>query len=92
MILKVDIEQKDIQQGFGALSVEEIAATLYNAFHGHCECASHPFTWDDSGDFHGTVPWGEGRREASDEVVQAFRYAAIAAREALKSTGVGHLS
>ena len=91
MKVKISIEQEDINRDFGGVTVEQLAATIYNAFHGHCECASHPFTWSDVGDFHGAVPWSEGRREEGDGVVQAFRLAAIAAYDALHSTGVGHL-
>ena len=85
------IEQDDIKRDFGFVTTEQLAATLYNAFHGHCKCASHPFTWDDVGNFHGYIPWDEGRRNAEDDVVQAFRLAAIAAYDTLSKTGVGHL-
>ena len=85
------IEKKDLERKFGALTQEDIAATLYNAFHGECICASHPFEWSDNGDFHGEVPWERMAYEEGDVVVQAFRLAAIAAYDALRSTGVGHL-
>lgn len=88
----VTIEREDVAKRFGAVRVEEIAATLYNAFHGHEECCVHPFFWDDNGDFHGTLPWDQMKPNGGDDVVQAFRLAALAAYDALKSTGVGHLS
>lgn len=91
MKVNYTIEQSDIKRDFGQVSLEELAATMYNAFHGHCECAAHPFTWDDNGDFHGYLPWDEGKRNAGDDVVQAFRLAAIAAYDTLRNTGVGHL-
>lgn len=87
-----NIERSDVQREFGGVSLDELAATIYNAFHGHCECASHPFIWGDNEDFHGYLPWDKGRPCSGDDVVQAFRLAAIAAYDTLKATGVGSLS
>lgn len=91
MKVKLEIEKADIERKFGVATVEEIAATLYNAFHGECECTAHPFHWDDAGDFHGYCPWDEGKPNRDDKVVQGFRLAALAAYESLKGVGVGHL-
>ena len=87
-----EIEQADLTRRFGAATIEKTAAALYAAFHGDCRCTAHPFYFDDAGDFHGTLPWNEGHQEADDNVVQAFRLAAIGAYEALRSTGFGSLT
>ena len=83
------IEKHDLTQRFGALQVEDLAATLLNAFHGKCECASHPFHRERNGEFNGQLPWTRMRPNDGDNVVQAFRLAAIAALGTLYSTGVG---
>lgn len=83
------IENKDLKLRYGKIDVETLAATLYNAFHGECQCVSHPFYSADSGDFHGTLPWDEDQTYHDDAVVETFRVAAYAVRDILRSNNIG---
>lgn len=88
---EVMIERQDVGKKFGAVSVEDMAATIYNAFQGHEECCVHPFFYDEKGDFKGYLPWDKMRPNDGDSVVQAFRLAALAAYNTLSELGVGGL-
>lgn len=77
-----ELELKDLKQGFGRMTIEDLAASMYHTFHGECDCTRHP--WNNDG-----TPWKRNSPEYDDLVVEGFRRAAIAAKKVLKDMQIG---